>query len=182
MTILTLLLTAIALVALAVAWWMPSDERRHVVVTGVGVAGLSVALLLVLVDDGAGRGPVEADLALLLGGSLAVVGGGPVTVAVFGLVDRGQPIADSVQGAGEVLRGGAWIGGLERAGVLASALAGWPEGIAVVLAVKGIARYPELRGPDSDQLVMPHGVAERFIIGTFVSVLWAVACAGVAVA
>jgi len=30
--------------------------------------------------------------------------------------------------------------------------------------------------------VVSHGVAERFIIGTFVSVLWAVACAGVAAA
>ena len=53
-------------------------------------------------------------------------------------------------------------------------LAGWPEGLAVVLGLKGIGRYPELRHGDSS------GTAERFIIGTFTSVLWAVACAGVA--
>jgi hypothetical protein len=178
LTILTLLLLAVALVSLGVAWWVPSDDRRHVILAAAGVGGLSLALLMVLFDGASSRRPVEVDLALLLSGSLAVVGGGPVTVAVFRLVDRGQPATDSVQGAGDVLRGGAWIGGLERAAVLVSLLAGWPEGIAVVLALKGIARYPELRGHDDDELVLPHGVAERFIIGTFVSVLWAVACAG----
>ena len=73
--------------------------------------------------------------------------------------------------AGEVLRGGAWIGALERAAVFATLVAGWPEGLAVVLALKGLGRYPELRTETP-------GAAERFIIGTFTSVLWAVACAG----
>jgi hypothetical protein len=44
----------------------------------------------------------------------------------------------------------------------------------VVLALKGLGRYPELR-TDTE------GAAERFIIGTFTSVLWAVACTGAAV-
>jgi hypothetical protein len=39
-----------------------------------------------------------------------------------------------------------------------------------VLAVKGVGRYHELGAA---------GAAERFIIGTFASVLWASACAGV---
>ena len=51
-------------------------------------------------------------------------------------------------------------------------VAGWPEGIAVVLAVKGLGRYPELRTAKNS------AVSERFIIGTFVSVLWACGCAG----
>jgi hypothetical protein len=68
-----------------------------------------------------------------------------------------------------VLRGGAWIGVLERTAIAATLWAGWPEGLAVVLAVKGLGRYPELgKG----------GAAERFILGTFASVLWACACAG----
>lgn len=71
-----------------------------------------------------------------------------------------------------MLRGGATIGVLERAAIAASVLVGWPEGIAVVLAVKGLGRYPELRSP---------GTSERFIIGTFGSVLWALACTGVVV-
>lgn len=66
--------------------------------------------------------------------------------------------------------GGAWIGALERAAVAATLLAGWPEGIALVLAVKGVGRYAELRG-DSN-------APEAFIIGSFASLLWAAAVAG----
>jgi hypothetical protein len=76
-----------------------------------------------------------------------------------------------------VLRGGAWVGYLERAAISATLLAGWPEGMALVLAVKGVGRYPELRGPESVQSHAP----ETFIIGTLASVLRAAACAGVAV-
>jgi hypothetical protein len=90
---------------------------------------------------------------------------------VFSLVEE----RDEVRHAGTVLRGGAWIGALERLGVFVALVAGWAPGLAIVLAVKGLGRYPELRSQDDT------GVAERFIIGTFTSVLWAVACAGVAV-
>lgn len=71
-----------------------------------------------------------------------------------------------------VLRGGTWIGVLERFAVVVTLLSSWPEGLAIVLAVKGLARYSELK--------RPNGAAERFIIGTFCSVLWASACAGIA--
>ena len=67
------------------------------------------------------------------------------------------------------LQGGAWIGVLERIGVAAGLLAGWPEAIAIVLAVKGLGRYPDLK---------EGAAAERFIIGTFTSVLWAVGACG----
>ena len=90
---------------------------------------------------------------------------------VFGFVDRavaGTP-------GREVLRGGAWIGALERLAVYVALVAGWAPGLAIVLAVKGLGRYPELRNQEDT------GAAERFIIGTFTSVLWAVACAGLAV-
>jgi hypothetical protein len=76
-----------------------------------------------------------------------------------------------------VLRGGAWVGYLERAAISATLLAGWPEGMALVLAVKGVGRYPELVGPGSVETHAP----ETFIIGTLASVLWAAACAGAAV-
>jgi hypothetical protein len=112
----------------------------------------------------------------------SVAVGGPLTVAILRSVsgrtdlnDPGRheaasdPVGDIVR-ASAVLRGGAWIGALERTAITATLLAGWPEGLAVVLAVKGLGRYPELRQP---------GAAERFIIGTFTSVLWAAACAGV---
>jgi hypothetical protein len=67
------------------------------------------------------------------------------------------------------LRGGRLIGFLERASVAAALLAHWPAGLAIILAMKGLARYPELRTPHA---------AEQFIIGTFTSVLWATATAG----
>ena len=86
------------------------------------------------------------------------------------LVERG---GDRGQRAGTVLRGGAWIGALERTAIAGSLLAGWPSGVALALALKGLGRYPELRSQDNP------GTAERFIIGTFTSVLWAAACAGV---
>ena len=57
-------------------------------------------------------------------------------------------------------------------GVAATLLAGSADGLVVVLAVKGLGRYAELRAP---------AAAERFIIGTLASALWAVACVGVAV-
>lgn len=107
----------------------------------------------------------------VLAAILAVAGGGLVTTEVFSFVED----PEGVRQAGAVLRGGAWIGALERLAVYVALVAGWAPGLAIVLAVKGLGRYPELRSGDDT------GVAERFIIGTFSSVLWAVACAGVAV-
>jgi hypothetical protein len=93
---------------------------------------------------------------------------------VFAAVDRHDHNRDVVEAA-DSLRGGAWIGALERAGVFATLAAGWPDGLAIVLGLKALGRYPELRSGDNP------GIAERFIIGTFTSVLWAAGCAGVAV-
>ena len=101
----------------------------------------------------------------------AVAGGGPIATAVLGAAD---PAAVGVSGGPQdpaILRGGAWIGVLERAAVAASLLAGSAEGLVVVLAVKGLGRYAELRAP---------AAAERFILGTLASALWAAACVGVA--
>lgn len=149
---------------------------------------------------------VEA--AVMLAGALLAVGlGGPIVTAVFRHADRAEGVAPpalppgragsgevapgavevspapagveatpapaSLQGAASVLRGGLWIGRLERLAVFVSLLAGYPNGLAVAVAVKALARYPELKSTTS-------AAAERFIIGTFVSVLGAVGCAGLA--
>lgn len=127
-------------------------------------------------------------------GVIAVVVGGLLTMLCFRVVDRGQQLTQhhatgedesgepddaeepddehSVQAAASTLRGGAWIGALERLAIYSGLLIGWPEAIAIVLAVKGLGRYPELKNGENS------AVAERFIIGTFVSVLWACGCAG----
>ena len=120
-------------------------------------------------------------LVVVIGAVLATGTGGPVVVRVFAHVDRRmqqdtpreQAEQRSVVAAASRLRGGAWVGVLERLAVYASVLAGFPEGIAVALAIKGLARYPELSATTS-------GAAERFIIGTFVSVLLACGWAGLA--
>lgn len=67
------------------------------------------------------------------------------------------------------LRGGTWIGVLERLAVTGTLLAGEPGGVAVVVAVKGLGRYPELRAGDDP------AVSERFVIGTLTSLVWAAA-------
>jgi hypothetical protein len=118
----------------------------------------------------------SAPEAIVQGASLvavlaAVAGGGPVATAVLRAAD---PSAAGIVGGPqdpEILRGGVWIGLLERAAVAGTLLAGWPEGLAVVLAVKGLGRFSELSAP---------AAAERFILGTFASTLWAIACVGVA--
>ena len=92
--------------------------------------------------------------------------------AVATVVPESQQPA-TLEGAGSILRGGRWIGGLERLAVFASIAAGYPNGVAVSVAVKALARYPELKSTTS-------AAAERFIIGTFVSVLWACGWAGLA--
>ncbi|MFD1719185.1 hypothetical protein [Georgenia deserti] len=69
-----------------------------------------------------------------------------------------------------VLRGGTWIGVLERLAITGTILAGFPEAVAVVLAIKGLGRYPELRESHPDRR---SPAAERFIIGTLASYVWA---------
>lgn len=75
------------------------------------------------------------------------------------------PVSGDVR---EVLRGGMWIGILERVGLTAAILAGRFELAAVVVAIKALGRYPEIRENPA--------VSERFIIGTLTSLLVAAAC------
>lgn len=116
----------------------------------------------------------------------AAAGGSTMVTAVFRLARR-RGTTDPDGSAGP-LHGGRTIGVLERTAVAAAILAGWPEGIAIVLAVKGLARYPELRAaepvtssttPTSPATPTATSASEQFIIGTFTSVVWAVAVCGV---
>lgn len=174
MTAVTWSLLVVA-VAVAVWGWTVTGRPRIVAAATVCVLTAAVAVIGAASVEAATTDRVGTLVVVSLTGLLAIAGGGPITVAVFYLVDGQHPEArESVRRAGETLRGGSWIGALERAGVFATLVAGWPEGAAVVLGLKGLGRYPELRSGDSP------GAAERFIIGTFTSVLWAVACAGLA--
>ncbi len=174
---------------------LPGWRRAHRPPAGWTAPALATALLVLAAATQAGlvqvvglddvlAAPLTAvpggDVHPLLTGAVAVAasvaGGGPLTAAVLDSAARETPAHEApahgvpARSPEDVLRGGAWIGALERAAVTATLLAGWPEGLVVVLAVKGLGRYTELRYP---------GAAERFIIGTFASVLWACACAGI---
>ncbi|MEU8224557.1 hypothetical protein [Kribbella sp. NPDC048915] len=179
MTALVLSLAAVALVLAVLAWIPKSGSTLQIVISAAMLACLGTVGVLLLVGDGVADWAERWwNVLLLVAGALAVSGGGPLTTSVMALADKGSTRAQSTQKAGEVLRGGALIGALERMAIYAALVSGWPEGIAVVLAIKGLARYPELRSPDQPASVTPQAVAERFIIGTFTSVLWAVTCAG----
>jgi hypothetical protein len=112
--------------------------------------------------------------------ALAIVGGGPAVNVALGLAGGGSPAGDhggilvgtnEEKPKREVLRGGATIGILERLAVAASIVAGHPEAIAVVVAVKGVGRFTELDASEA---------RERFIIGTMMSLIWACASAALA--
>jgi hypothetical protein len=79
------------------------------------------------------------------------------------------PASGNEAQATRILRGGAIIGVLERLAVCLAILAGQPVAIAYVVAIKGLGRFAELKETPV--------AAERFIIGTLASMLWA---AGVA--
>ncbi|ACL39404.1 conserved hypothetical protein [Pseudarthrobacter chlorophenolicus A6] len=103
-----------------------------------------------------GRAPDQADQAV----------NGELTAAA------GQPASDvPAAPAQRILRGGAIIGVLERLGVCLAILAGQPVAIAYIVAIKGLGRFAELKETPV--------AAERFIIGTLASMLWA---AGIAAA
>lgn len=162
----------VALLASALGWRSTGNRLVAAILLACAAVAAAVAWGVHAGEwSGALSTPVVAVTAVLI----AVVGGGPVTSAVFRIVDGpGTPGPGSVRRAGDVLRGGAWIGALERLAVCVALIIGWPEGLALALALKGLGRYPELRHEDRP------GIAERFLIGTFVSVLWACACAGTA--
>lgn len=167
-----MIVAVIALVLLGVAAVLPTAMGR-----ARRESWLPPAAQLVLLATAGVLAPLPHHLtgfpraaAVVLGVAAAAGGASPLVRGVFRLAGRGQSSALRPQNA---LRGGGVIGVLERASVAVAILAHWPAGIAIVLAVKGLARYPELRDAK---------VSEQFIIGTFTSVLWAAGCSGVVVA
>ncbi|MGH1565065.1 hypothetical protein [Mumia sp. DW29H23] len=168
----------IAAACLALLGWAfaRTDLARQLVGAVLGLALVFGVVASIFEDPVTG---VRHDILVLFAMVLAVAGGGVVTTAAFETIDAsrsGDTHGRTVTAAAEVLRGGAWVGGLERVAVFGALAARWPEGVAIVLAVKGLGRYPELK------VQAMAGTAERFIIGTMISVIWAVACAYLAFA
>jgi hypothetical protein len=184
MTVLVVLMVGLAAVLAAVGWFLPGAGPTRGAAAAASAVCLLVLGLIAVLHGPVGHGSDGLADALLVNlCAVAVAGGGPATAAVLRLADSGDNGRARGEHAEQVLRGGAWIGAFERAAVFGTLVAGWPEGLAVVLALKGLGRYSELRAdagsPGAATAADAGGVAERFIIGTFASVLWAVACAGV---
>jgi F0F1-type ATP synthase membrane subunit c/vacuolar-type H+-ATPase subunit K len=168
--------------SVASVWvWVPAGRRLRPVparTTPLIVVVLAEVALTATVALFAGLGrPVVAPwswVAVAVGGLAALVTGGAVTFSVLALADTTSR-SGTARVQRTVLRGGAWIGGLERLAMFATVVSGWPEGMVAIVAVKAFARYPELKTGQAT------GAIERFIIGTFTSLGWAAACAGVAI-
>lgn len=114
--------------------------------------------------------PDRTDILLVTSGFLfAVVVGSGLVEAVIKRV-RGLPSssAEAEKRAGAPA-GGQIIGMLERALVFGAVLVGHPEAVALVVAVKSVARFPEF---DRDR-----AFAEYFLIGTILSLLFALGVA-----
>jgi hypothetical protein len=138
--------------------------------TGPAPFGLSVlasgAAIVIAVFGGSPAAGTALDLAM--GGTVAPGLHGGILVA--SRVDRGAPSAAAPEKR-EVLRGGLTIGVLERLATAGAIVADYPEALAIVVAVKGVGRFTELDAAEA---------RERFIIGTFASLIWAAAAGLVA--
>jgi hypothetical protein len=170
----------VALSAAGLRIWLPARQDGRppllartgpLIATVVGLAAgtAAVAVLAGLAAPLSGGWPWAA---YAVAAAAALLTGGPMTAGLLALADATtRPVSPRVQPT--ILRGGAWIGALERLAMAAAILTGWGAGIAVIVAVKGLGRYPELRAGQGT------GAAERFIVGTFASLGWAAACAGI---
>lgn len=123
--------------------------------------------------------------AIVVTGGIAAAAGNPVIRTLFARIDaqreaprQGELFAGNLMEAQREMPGGRWIGILERVASYVCLMAGFPMGLGMVLAIKGLGRYPELRAEHDG--ANPARVGELFIIGTLASMLWAGACAGLA--
>lgn len=144
--------------------------------------GLVVLALMVVIVSPVQVPAIMGLILALLGTVLATLGGNPFVRRVLEIAthDRADETADGgivvleENAAGDaertvLLRGGRTIGYLERVSAVIAIVAGFPEALAVIVAVKAIGRFPELAASEA---------RERFIIGTFASLLWACVVGG----
>jgi len=140
------------------------DDKADAAAAGAGRDGADDPSADVTVDSPAtADSPAAEDRATADGGNTV---NGDITV---GAGTAATPASAGDAPATRILRGGAIIGVLERLAVCLAILAGQPVAIAYVVAIKGLGRFAELKETPV--------AAERFIIGTLASMLWA---AGVA--
>ena len=189
------LLAVLALAAYAGAWErvvaLGFRERRAGVPLAMLAAGLVVVVLLsgqaaeaagpcadwLAQADAPVLGGLDPDRALLLAGVVLVqLSTGNVLVRlVLSATGTMRPdAAGGLSGPARTLKGGRLLGPLERLFILGLGLAGNLTAAAIVVAAKGLLRWPELSSPAEQDKV--HRLTEYFLVGSFVS--WLVPLAG----
>ncbi|WP_309712039.1 hypothetical protein [Pseudolysinimonas sp.] len=174
---------AVVFVLAAVAVAILAIRLRQPVLALFGLLPVGFGILWLAFDLDFPEPPALPTIVALGLAALGIIGGNPLTVWVLGRAAKGDVDggthggilvpdetasgAKSATRTREVLRGGTWIGYLERLAVIGAILVGRFEIIAAVIAIKGLGRFSELDAPEA---------RERFIIGTLVSMTWAALC------
>lgn len=187
-------IVALVLIAVAVAAWgqtvtsgfagrLPASVPLALLAVSVGLtlafagqAGVADGLL----GDWLRTTPVpvlaglDADRALLLTGAFAVQlsTGNVVVRLVLAATDTVNPARHGQVDDPEMqLKGGRLLGPMERVFILGLALAGQVTAASIVVAAKGLLRFPELSSKRDQERI--HLLTEYFLVGSFVS--WLVA-------
>lgn len=173
---------------LAWAWAVPRGFGRERHALPLVVLAVAVGLAVLLAGTGPDAGwlledwleastvPVLGALSaerflLLLGGLLAQLSTGNVVVRlVFGVTDTVHPARDGSLPA-TPLKGGRLLGPMERVLILGLGMAGEITAAGIVIAAKGLLRFPELSSAREQAEV--HRLTEYFLVGSFVSWVWA---------
>ena len=129
--------------------------------------------------------PLLSDLAperaLLLAGALLVPlsTGNVIVRLVLGARGTTHPLR-STAGPSPSLKGGRLLGPMERLLIVGLGLAGEVTAASIVIAAKGLLRFPELQSAKADGTTGPgiHEVTEYFLVGSFVS--WTVSLVALA--
>lgn len=195
-------LAGVGVVLLLVVAWGESvaygfGRRRYAL--PLIVLGVALGITLVLSVAGPPSGGPLADLlrdstlpllsdtgldrALLLAGVLLVqLSTGNVLVRlVLGASGTTNPLR-STTGPAPALKGGRLLGPMERLLIVGLGLAGEVTAASIVIAAKGLLRFPELQSAKADGSNGPgiHEVTEYFLVGSFVS--WTVSLVALALA
>ena len=181
-------LALLVIAAVVVAWGITVREgfgrnRASAPLLLIGVAFVTAVVLAPaagpaggLLEDWLSRSPLpvleglDADRVLLLFAAFLVqLSTGNVIVrlvlAATGTVNPAK--AGGVDDPGTQLKGGRLLGPMERVFLLGLGLAGQLTAASIVIAAKGLLRFPELQSkPEQDRI---HRLTEYFLVGSFVS-------------
>ncbi|QPL04516.1 MULTISPECIES: hypothetical protein [Actinomyces] len=153
------------------AWGRAWGGGRGPLARVVALAAALALSLVPLLAAGAPEPTAGEQVLAVLGTGLLM--GGPSNDAVAALLTLVREGAAGAEGAsGALLRGGRWIGALERMLVLVLAFSDVPAAVGAVVAAKGVIRFPEI-SRDAGEGTNGGAKAEEFLIGSFSSWLLA---------